>query len=146
MFSDLWRHRFLLVTEISMPEYENGRSFSSKDVLPAIAMPSIDEHFSLFAVWTIFHHIYFCHEKTRITSDRDIGKHDFVRFYSTSPYANECKGSGQPRSQGVFGAVEKKKKTKKKQNKSIINYLLSMLNYFPSIDWVGLAKAFVELI
>ena len=34
-------------------------------------------YFSLFAKWTIFRHIYFCHERTTMTSLRDIGKHDF---------------------------------------------------------------------
>ena len=33
----------------------------------------------LFAAWTIFHHICFCHDRTTITSERseNIGEHDF---------------------------------------------------------------------
>ena len=120
-----------------MAEYENGRSISSKDVLPAITMRSIDEYFSLFAVWTIFHHIYFCHEKTTMTSDGDIGKHD------SSPCVNEV-ANLVPRT--LFPAtvtLSRKDKKKNKTNPSLIT--LPMLNYFPSIDWVGLANAFVEL-
>ena len=71
--------------KIHMAEYGDGRSTSSRDALSAIAMRFIDEYFSLFAAWTIFRHIYFCHERTAMTSE--ISENTiFVRFYFTRCY------------------------------------------------------------
>ena len=59
-----------------MAGYGGGRSTSSRDALPAIASRFLDRYFSLFAAWTIFHHIYFLSRE----GDHDvrvIGKHDF---------------------------------------------------------------------
>ena len=62
--------------------YRDGRSTSSRDALSAIAMRFIDEYFSLFVARTIFRHVYFCHEGTKMTSETSENT-IFVRFYFT---------------------------------------------------------------
>ena len=52
-----------------MAEYGDGRSISSGDVFSAIAMQFIDEYVSLFVARTMFHHVYFGHEWTTMTSE-----------------------------------------------------------------------------
>ena len=47
-----------------------------KGCSPPIASWFLDEYFSLFAAWTIFHHIYFM-SREGDHDVRDIGKHDF---------------------------------------------------------------------
>ena len=76
----MWRHRRPLVTEINMAGYGDGRSTSSRDALSAVATRFTDGYFSLFAVWTIFRHIYFCHYRTMMTSETSENA-IFVRLY-----------------------------------------------------------------
>ena len=74
-----------------------------------------------------------------MTSDGDIGKHD------SSPCVNEV-ANLVPRALFPATVTLSRKEKKNKTNPSLISLItLSMLNYFPSIDWVGLANAFVEL-
>ena len=47
-----------------MAEYGAGRPTSSRDALSATAIRYIDEYFSLFAASSIFHLIYFVHQRT----------------------------------------------------------------------------------
>ena len=80
VFRCLSRHRCPLVTEINMAGYGDGRSTSSRDALAAIAMWCIDDNLSLLAASTRFRHIYFCHERTTMTSETS-EKTIFVQFY-----------------------------------------------------------------
>ena len=71
-----------------------------------------------------------------MTSDGDIGKHD------SSPCVDKV-ANLVPRALFPATVTLSRKEKKNKTNPSLIT--LSMLNYFPSIDWVGLANASVEL-
>ena len=76
------RISFMLQAKISTCHKSHRKSTSSRDALSAIAMRFIDEYFSLLAASTIFRHIYFCHERTTMTSEISENT-TFVRFYFT---------------------------------------------------------------
>ena len=68
------------MTEINTAGYGDGRSTSSRDALAAIAMRCIDDNLSLFAASIRFRHIYFCHERTTMTSETSENT-IFFQFY-----------------------------------------------------------------
>ena len=82
----LWRHRCPLITEINMAEYGYGWSTSSKEARSGFAILFMDGFFSLFAAWTIFRHIYFCHERTTTMTSETSENTICVRFYFTLCY------------------------------------------------------------
>ena len=81
-FSHYLRHQRCLLWQINMKKYDNI-NFLKGIVLSAIAMWFIDETLFLFAAWTIFDHIYFCHEKTKMMSETP---QNMILNHSTSLY------------------------------------------------------------
>ena len=72
VFSYLWRHHRVIITEIDMGEYGDGRSTSSRDALSDNAMRFIDKYSVLF-VCSMNHIppyiIHVCHDSTMMTSE-----------------------------------------------------------------------------
>ena len=102
-----FNHTEVELQDNGLAEYGDGRSTSSREALPAIAMRFIDEYFSLFTAWKIFRpFFFFCHERTTITSETSENT-IFVRFYFTLYYLMRTGKSSLknlvPRVFGPFG-------------------------------------------